>query len=44
MAGGTLPEFGDDAAVRPPAPRAKDKQVADDGTLDSDEQEANELR
>ena len=44
MAGGTLPEFGDDAAIRPPAPRDKDKKVADDGTLDSDEQEANELR
>ncbi|HKG38246.1 MAG TPA: sulfatase-like hydrolase/transferase [Conexibacter sp.] len=44
MAGGTLPEFGDDAALRPPAPRSQDKKVADDGTLDSDEQEANELR
>jgi len=44
MAGGTLPEFGDTAALRPPAPRDKDKKVADDGTLDSDEQEANELR
>ncbi|MGB2711239.1 MAG: sulfatase [Conexibacter sp.] len=44
VAGGTLPEFGDDAAIRPPAPRDKDKRVADDGTLDSDEQEANELR
>jgi arylsulfatase A-like enzyme len=43
-AGGTLPEFGDTAAERPPAPLAKDKKVADDGTLDSDEQEANELR
>lgn len=43
-AGGTLPEFGDTAAARPPAPLAKDKKVADDGTLDSDEQEANELR
>jgi arylsulfatase A-like enzyme len=43
-AGGTLPDFGDDAAIRPPAPLAQDKQVADDGTLDSDEQEANELR
>ncbi len=43
-AGGTLPEFGDDAALRPPAPRAKDKKVADDGTLDEDDQEANELR
>jgi hypothetical protein len=44
MAGGTLPDFGDDAAIRPPAPRDKDKQVADDGTLDEDEREANELR
>jgi len=44
MAGGTLPEFGDDGVIRPPAPRDKDKKVADDGTLDSDEQEANELR
>lgn len=43
-AGGTLPEFGDESAVRPPAPRDKDKSVADDGTLDEDEQEANELR
>ncbi len=43
-AGGTLPEFGDDAAVRPLPPRAQDKAVADDGTLDEDEQEANELR
>lgn len=43
-AGGTLPEFDDEAAVRPPAPRDKDKSVADDGTLDEDEQEANELR
>lgn len=43
-AGGTLPEFGDESAVRPPAPRDKDKAVADDGTLDEDEQEANELR
>jgi hypothetical protein len=43
-AGGTLPQFGDEAAVRPPAPEDKDKAVADDGTLDEDEQEANELR
>lgn len=43
-AGGTLPEFGDEAAIRPPKPRDQDKSVADDGTLDSDEQEANELR
>jgi len=43
-AGGTLPEFGDDAAVRPEPPRDQDKAVADDGTLDEDEQEANELR
>lgn len=43
-AGGTLPEFGDESAVRPPAPEDKDKAVADDGTLDEDEQEANELR
>lgn len=43
-AGGTLPEFGDDAALRPPAPRDQDKKVADDGTLDEDDQEANELR
>lgn len=43
-AGGTLPEFGDDAALRPQPPRDQDKAVADDGTLDEDEQEANELR
>jgi arylsulfatase A-like enzyme len=43
-AGGTLPEFGDDAAIRPEPPREQNKQVADDGTLDEDEQEANELR
>lgn len=43
-AGGTLPEFGDDAALRPLPPRDQDKAVADDGTLDEDEQEANELR
>ena len=42
--GGRLREFGDESAVRPPAPRDKDKLVADDGTLDEDEQEANELR
>lgn len=44
MAGGTLPEFGDESAIRPAPAEAKDKRVADDGTLDSDEQEANELR
>jgi arylsulfatase A-like enzyme len=43
-AGGTLPEFDDRAAVRPQQPRDLDKAVADDGTLDEDEQEANELR
>jgi arylsulfatase A-like enzyme len=43
-AGGTLPEFGDESAVRPAPPEDKDKAVADDGTLDEDEQEANELR
>jgi arylsulfatase A-like enzyme len=43
-AGGTLPEFDDTAALRPQPPRDQDKAVADDGTLDEDEQEANELR
>jgi arylsulfatase A-like enzyme len=43
-AGGTLPEFGDESALRPQPPRDQDKAVADDGTLDEDEQEANELR
>jgi arylsulfatase A-like enzyme len=43
-AGGTLPDFGDTGPVEPREPDAKDKRVADDGTLDSDEQEANELR
>lgn len=43
-AGGTLPDFSDDAALRPQPPRDKDKFVADDGTLDEDEREANELR
>lgn len=43
-AGGTLPEFGDDEAIRPRQPKDLDKAVADDGTLDEDEQEANELR
>jgi hypothetical protein len=44
VAGGTLPEFGAESAIRPQPPRDKDKEVADDGTLDEDEQEANELR
>lgn len=43
-AGGTLPDFGDVAALRPPEPDSLDKKVADDGTLDEDEMEANELR
>lgn len=43
-AGGTLPDFGDRSAIQPPEPRQLNKRVADDGTLDSDEQEANELR
>lgn len=43
-AGGTLPEFDEDSAFRPEPPEDKDKVVADDGTLDEDEQEANELR
>lgn len=43
-AGGTLPVFGDDQAEQPREPDAKDKRVADDGTLDEDEEEANELR
>lgn len=43
-AGGTLPEFGEESAVRPPPAEDKNKRVADDGTLDEDEQEANELR
>jgi hypothetical protein len=43
-AGGTLPEFGDAEALRPPSPDSLDKKVADDGTLDEDEAEANELR
>lgn len=43
-AGGTLPEFGDSEALRPPSPDSLDKKVADDGTLDEDEAEANELR
>lgn len=43
-AGGTLPDFGDSSAVRPADPNSLDKRVADDGTLDVDEQEANELR
>lgn len=43
-AGGTLPDFGDASAVQPREPDSLDKRVADDGTLDEDEQEANELR
>lgn len=43
-AGGTLPVFDDVRAVQPREPDAQDKRVADDGTLDEDEQEANELR
>lgn len=43
-AGGTLPDFGDTSAVRPVQPDSLDKKVADDGTLDEDEAEANELR
>ncbi|ADB54151.1 sulfatase [Conexibacter woesei] len=43
-AGGTLPDFGDTAAIRPAQPDSLDKKVADDGTLDEDEAEANELR
>jgi hypothetical protein len=43
-AGGTLPDFGDVSAVEPREPDAQDKKVADDGTLDEDEAEANELR
>jgi arylsulfatase A-like enzyme len=43
-AGGTLPVFGDDSALQPREPDAQDKKVADDGTLDEDEAEANELR
>lgn len=43
-AGGTLPEFGDDATRQPPEPRGLSRNVADDGTLDEDEREANELR
>lgn len=43
-AGGTLPVFDDQSAVEPREPDAKDKRVADDGTLDEDEEEANELR
>jgi arylsulfatase A-like enzyme len=43
-AGGTLPRFDADEAVRPKQPKDLDKSVADDGTLDEDEQEANELR
>lgn len=44
MAGGTLPEFDADSALRPQPAADKNKRVADDGTLDEDEQEANELR
>lgn len=43
-AGGTLPQFDDRSAVQPREPDPKDKRVADDGTLDADEQEAQELR
>jgi arylsulfatase A-like enzyme len=43
-AGGTLPEFDEESAIRPQPPRDQNKRVADDGTLDEDEQEANELR
>ena len=43
-AGGTLPVFDDQSAIQPREPDAQDKKVADDGTLDEDEAEANELR
>ena len=43
-AGGTLPIFDDRSAVQPREPDPPDKRVADDGTLDEDEAEANELR
>lgn len=43
-AGGTLPVFDAERAVQPREPDAQDKKVADDGTLDEDEAEANELR
>lgn len=43
-AGGTLPELGAEGVIRPAAPRETSKQVADDGTLNQDEAEAQELR
>jgi arylsulfatase A-like enzyme len=43
-AGGTLPRFDDTEAIRPQEPNQLDEKVADDGTLDSEDQKANELR
>jgi len=42
-AGGTLPQFGADAAIRPRKPLESDNAIADDGTLNKDERDANRL-
>ncbi len=42
-AGGTLPRFDATSAVRPAAPLEDTDKIADDGTLDADERDANRL-
>ena len=42
-AGGTLPRFGATAAIRPLKPLESDTTLADDGTLNKDELDANRL-
>jgi arylsulfatase A-like enzyme len=41
--GGTLPRFGASAAIRPLKPLENDNVIADDGTLNKDERDANRL-